>query len=91
MFVTQEPVLVRMPAVSYPDFAREAGLEGSVVIDALLAKDGHVLRTFVVQPLGILTDAAVQAVMASTWRPAMNNAHPQEVWVRIPVRFSLNE
>lgn len=91
VFVTANPEMVRMPAVTYPEIAREAGLEGVVVIEALLSKDGHVLAAHATHPVGLLTESALEAVRASAWKPAMDNQRPVEVWVRVPVRFSLGD
>lgn len=91
VYFEEPPRMMRMPAVVYPDIARDAGLEGTVIVEALLSKTGRVLDTRITQPVGLLNDAALQAVRSSVWRPAMDNNHPVEVWVKIPIRFSLHE
>ena len=91
VYFEDPPLMTRMPAVVYPDIARDAGLEGTVIVEALLSKTGRVLDTRITQPVGLLNDAAVQAVRGSVWRPAMDNNHPVEVWVKIPIRFSLHD
>ena len=62
-----------MPAVIYPDLAREAGVEGTVIVWALVGKTGSVWKTQVKQSIVALDDAAVAAVAQSRWKPAMNN------------------
>ena len=79
-----------MPKPEYPELARDAQLEGTVKVQALIGKDGLVKKTVVTKSVSLLDDAAIKAVSSSRWRPAMNNNKPVEVWVEVPVKFSLN-
>ncbi len=90
VYYEDPPTLVSMPKPDYPELARDAQLEGTVKVQALIGKDGIVKRTQVTKSVNLLDDAAVKAVTASRWKPAMNNNKPVEVWVEVPVKFSLN-
>lgn len=78
---------------AYPDLAREAGVEGPVIIQALIGKDGHVKSAFVDPRFSIplLNDAALAAAKQWVFTPAMANGHPVTVWYAITYHFVLNE
>jgi len=89
-----EPIpLPGNPEPKYTDFARSAGLEGSVTIRAEVFGDGSVGAVAVVKSLqsgeGGLDEQAVQAV--SKWRfiPAKNQGKPVAVWVVFDIEFKL--
>lgn len=89
VYYEEEPVRLSMPAPEYPDEARRAGLEGTVKVQALIDTTGAVTYTRVVKSIELLDDAAVRAVRASRWKPAMDKHRPVAVWVEIPVSFRL--
>ncbi len=90
VYYEDAPTLVSMPKPVYPELARDAQLEGTVKVQALIGKDGMVKKTVITKSVQLLNDSATKAVAASRWRPAMNNNKPVEVWVEVPVKFSLN-
>jgi protein TonB len=73
----------------YPDFARKAGVEGKVLVYALIDTDGSVVNTKVMQSLVGCDDAAVNAIKAVKWKPAMQNGKPVAVWTAYPIEFKL--
>ena len=73
----------------YPDFARKAGVEGKVLVYALIDADGTVINTRVMQSVVGCDDAAVNAIKAVKWKPAMQRDRPVKVWVMVPVEFKL--
>ncbi len=84
------PTLVRMPPPVYPDAMRRSGIEGRVVLKALVNTGGRVY------PSSILvlrtTDAefiapARQALRAALFRPARLGGARIESWVTIAVDF----
>ena len=75
---------------SYPDAAREAGVQGTVLVAALVCTSGRVIDTFPVASIPMLDGAAQQAVRLWVFRPAQAGGEPVAVWVNIPVRFSLH-
>ena len=87
--VEELPEAVSPVQPAYPDSARKAGVEGSVVIQALVGKDGLVKDTHVVTSIPALDTAAVAAVRQYRFKPAMNHRNPVAVWVAVPVKFSL--
>lgn len=74
----------------YPDIARKAGIQGKVVIAVLIDKYGNIMEIKVEKSLpGGCDEAAIEAVKAVKWKPAMQRDEPVEVAIRIPVRFKL--
>lgn len=78
--------------VAYPDEARRDGVQGMVLVKALVGKDGHVKEASVdlEKPAPeILAKAAVEAVRQWTFEPGKAKGEPQEVWIVVPVNFKL--
>ena len=77
--------------VVYPEIAQRAGIEGRVMIWAKIGTDGAVKRTRVMTSLGPngCDEAAMRAIEAVKWKPAMQRDRPVEVWVAVPVDFKL--
>lgn len=74
----------------YPDSARAAGVEGAVVVRALVGSDGHVLRVEIQTSVPGLDAAALAAVKKWRFKPATVDGKPRAVWVGVPVTFHLD-
>jgi TonB family protein len=85
------PELIDAPKPPYPEWAREAGIEGRVFLRALVGTDGHPKRVVVVSGPKGLTDGAEKAVWRWRFHPGLSNRSPVEVWVEIPVVFRLSD
>jgi protein TonB len=83
------PVLVKMTTPDYPRLAREAGIEGEVVVRAVVDQNGRVAHVVVASGPAVLRDAAAAAVRSALFRPALQNGRAVRVWVSIPIRFTL--
>jgi TonB family protein len=70
--------------------ARSAEVEGTVVVRALVGKDGKVANAIISEGIPMLNDAAITAVKKAVFKPALQQHKPVAVWVQIPLRFSLN-
>ena len=77
--------------LKYPEIARKAGIEGTVIIYAKINTQGIVINTKVVKPLGNsgCNEAAIKAIKQVRWKPAMQRDKPVTVWVSVPVKFKL--
>ena len=84
------PELLRMEAPVYPRLAREAGVEGTVLLRVLVSKEGKVLNVIVLSGNPMLADAARTAAFTARFSPAQQQHKPVPVWVQLPVVFSLN-
>jgi protein TonB len=89
VYVEELPEAVLKVPPAYPEFARANGVEGTVLVQALVGKDGWVKDTRVVAPIAELNDAAVECVKRWHFKPAMSKGQPVAVWVAIPIKFSL--
>ena len=77
---------------AYPDVARQRGWEGTVILKALVDKDGTCSQVAVEKSSGhdILDDAATEAVKDWEFSPARMGDSPYPALTRIPVRFVLS-
>ena len=85
------PVLISLPAPVYPTTARKAHMQGTVMVRALVGRDGRVHDAFAVDGgITVLNDAAVNAVRKAHFKPAELDGKPIAVWVQVPIRFTLD-
>jgi len=84
------PVRLSGPMPQYTDSAREAGIEGSVVFEAVVRRDGSVsiLRTQKGLPNGLLK-AAWDSVQQWRFSPGTLNGQPVDVYYTLTVNFEL--
>jgi protein TonB len=78
-----------MPSPIYPELARLADVEGTVLIRALIGRDGFVKEVGVVRGVPMLNEAAIVAIRGARFRPALQQHRPVAVWFVVPVRFTL--
>ncbi len=92
VYVDQLPVALFEFKPEYPPFARDAGVEGLVVVHALVGKDGRVIRVEVEESRSILllNETALEAARRCTFQPAMTNGNPVPAWVAITYNFTLH-
>lgn len=83
------PGVVSRVTPEYPQFARDAGVEGTVLVWALVGLNGRVEDTRVQRSIPMLDSAALEAVRKWRFTPALANLHPVRVWVAVSVRFRL--
>jgi len=76
----------------YPVSAMEAGIQGTVHIRFVVAKNGSVGEAKVLRPIDPLLEEEALRVIKSMpkWTPGKNNGNPVNVWFIIPVKFVLN-
>lgn len=87
--VDEEPVRIKMNPPVYPEVARSAQVEGTVLVRALVGKDGRVKQVLIVQGQPMLNDAAIASAKTAIFRPALQRNRPVEVWVVMPITFKL--
>jgi len=76
---------------SYPVEAKQAGVQGLVVLAAVIGKDGNIQSLKVLDsPSPILSQAAMDAVKQWKYRPYVLNGTPVEVDTQITVNFTLS-
>ena len=89
--VEVKPQPIDVPKPAYPELARNAGIEGQVVVKALVDIDGSVIEAEVLKSSGnqSLDAAAVQAAYSAKFTPAKQRDQLVRVPVSIPYRFTL--
>jgi protein TonB len=86
----EAPQLLREVKADYTEEARQRGIEGDVVLEIIVRRDGTVGSVKVLQGLGSgLNDRAVQAVRHWRFAPAQHLGTPVDVTVEVAVEFTL--
>jgi len=79
--------------VVYPEIPHDARIEGTVVVQAFVDKNGNVTETNIIKgiPNTGLDEAAIDAVNDTKFKPAKQRNETVGVWVSIPIVFKLNK
>jgi protein TonB len=72
----------------YPPIAKQAHVQGAVVLHAIIGKDGRIKNLNVISGNAMLTQAAVDAVSNWRYKPYLLNGEPTEVDTTVTVNFS---
>jgi TonB family protein len=83
-------VLARPVNPSYPVLARQMKVQGSVVLQAWISKDGLIEDLKVLSGPAILSSAAREAVRQWRFKPYLQKGQPVETEARITVNFTIS-
>lgn len=87
----REPVALERADPDYPEPARRAHQQGTVVLEAIITASGAVQEVRVLKTLNpILDEAAMRAVRQWRYRPATLNGRAVPVYLTVTVKFGLN-
>ncbi len=77
--------------IKYPEGAKEQEIQGRVIVQFTIEKDGSVSDVKVVKSVDpLVDDQVVRAVSAMpAWKPGMHEGKPVRVSYSIPIRFRL--
>ena len=76
--------------VVYPQSAKEAGIEGKVVVKAIIDEKGNVVDAEVIKSVNEDCDnAAVDAIKKTKFTPGIKDDKPVKTEVTIPIMFKL--
>jgi len=89
--VMMEGNLIHRVEPQYPAIAKQIRLQGSVIIRAMISREGVIERTEVVSGPSLLARSAVDAVNQWKYRPYYLNGEPIEVETQITVNFVLQQ
>jgi TonB family protein len=81
--------LIKRVAPRYPEEARQKAIQGTVVLNVILRKDGSVSVQSVAEGDPLLSPAAIEAVRQWRYEPFVLNGQPVEVETKISVVFTL--
>ncbi len=84
-----EPTLLHRVDPIYPALARQTGVEGEVVLQAIVNAKGEVTSLRVSRGNTLLAAAAMRAVQKWRYRPARLNGRPVDVPMQITLKFQL--
>lgn len=90
------PELIQESKVApmYPEIARKAGVEGVVILQAVVRRDGSVGEIKVLKSPGSrfgLDEAAIDAVRQWKYRPGLWGGRPVDVYFTVTVEFVLDD
>jgi TonB family protein len=85
------PVLLTIQPPTYPELVRQAGIDGTVLVQVLVGKDGKVKQAVAVEGPEPLRPEAVRSARTAVFKPALQGTSPVEVWVQVPIVFTLNK
>ena len=80
-------LLVKKMDPQYPEDARKARIQGSVVLKALSDTNGSVIELNVVSGHPMLVPAAIGAVKNWKYKPSLPNRQPANVETQVTVAF----
>jgi TonB family protein len=86
------PKPIFTPPPAYPEIARKARLQGTVLVDAVIDREGNVIprRLLRTLPMG-LDRAALDTVRKWKFKPATLDGRPVNVYYVVPVVFQLQD
>jgi len=82
---------VYQPKPLYPQLAIIARIQGTVVLQAIIGKDGAIQDLKVVSGHPLLVRAAMEAVKTWRYQPTLLSSDPVDVLTEIEVNFNLSE
>ena len=74
---------------AYPEIARVSRVQGTVVLEAVLDRTGHVSQVRVVRSQPLLDQAAIDAVRQWRYTPSVFHGQPVDVLMTITITFHL--
>jgi periplasmic protein TonB len=85
----QSGLLVRKVPPSYPPLARQARIQGTVILQAQISKNGDIENLQLISGHPMLAPAAIEAVKQWKYKPYLLNGEPVEVETQVQVNFTL--
>ena len=86
----QSGLLVRRVNPTYPPLARQARIQGVVLLQAEISKEGNIVNLQLISGHPMLAPAAIDAVKQWKYKPYLLNGEPVEVETQVQVNFTLS-
>jgi len=87
--LSDKPVEIKRVNPVYPELAKKAGIEGTVVVKVLVNTKGDVEKVEILKSHPLLDEAAVTAAKQFKFTPGKQRDKFVKVWVSIPFNFKL--
>lgn len=87
----ERPKKLSGPDPVYTRDAREAKVEGKMLVQCVITADGKLSGCSVLKSLPFMDQAVLSALAQQTWSPATVGGQPVSVLFTIPFKFSLNK
>jgi protein TonB len=82
-------LLIRKVPPTYPPLARQARIQGTVLLQAQISKTGDIENLQLISGHPMLAPAAIEAVKQWKYKPYLLNGEPVEVETQVQVNFTL--
>jgi protein TonB len=95
--VEQQPELIGginavQSRIIYPEIALKAGIEGRVIVQFIIDKEGNVVNPVVIRGIGGGCDEeALRAVKTAKFRPGLQRGRPVQVRYTLPITFRFRQ
>ena len=83
-------LLIKKVTPNYPQLAKQARIQGTVVLQAEISKDGTIQNLQLISGHPMLAPAAIEAVKQWRYKPYLLNGEPVAVETTVQVNFSLS-
>jgi len=83
-------MIVHRVQPAYPPLARQARIQGKVILQAQISKDGNIENLQLISGHPMLAPAAIEAVKQWKYKPYLLNGEPVEVETQVEVNFTLS-
>jgi protein TonB len=87
--VSEKPEIINKATPDYPDLARKAQIEGTVVVTVTIGKTGQVEDARIFKSIPMLDEAALTAARKCSFKPAKQRDKFVKVKMNIPFQFRL--
>lgn len=85
----QPPNKISHVAPVYPDIAKQARVQGIVILEAIIDPQGAVTNVRVLRSIPLLDQSAIEAVKQWKYEPTLLNGMPVPIVMTVTVNFSL--
>jgi len=92
--VEERPELISHPAVHYPEILKQAGIDGHVVVEAIIDTTGHAERgsiKILSSTNQLFEQPSKDVVAASVYRPGKISGRAVRVRVQVPLNFAVTK
>ena len=83
------PNKIKDVAPKYPDIAKQARVQGIVILEAIIDPTGNVTNVRVLRSIPLLDQSAIDAVRQWKYEPTLLNGVPVPIVMTVTVNFTL--